>query len=67
MVQRRAEKLIEQYLEEQLTRGMRNAYNKMEGNAFICRSCKATVPKYPGRYPSTCPSCGDELESTKAC
>ncbi len=57
-----AEKLIGQLLFEKLTKGMRNAYSRMEGHVKVCVDCRLVVPKYPGRYPQSCPECGDQLE-----
>lgn len=48
-------------LEEALTRGMKRAMEKYS-NARVCQKCQVWVPKYPGRYPRSCPECGMELE-----
>lgn len=58
---RRAEELINRYLDEKLTRGIKNALGKSGGKKG-CPHCKLLVPKYPGRYPNNCPECGKELE-----
>jgi len=29
----------------------------------VCAACGFPIPKYPGRYPSNCPSCGEALAS----
>lgn len=57
----KAERLIDSYLAEKLTRGIRNALEKA-GGVKVCSSCRLMVPRYPGRYPQKCPECGDELE-----
>ena len=46
-----------------LTKGMQNAYNRMGAPRYVCGNdkCGATVPRYGGRYPSSCPGCGGEL------
>lgn len=44
-----------------VTQGMRRAYEK-HGGVKCCKECELLVPKYPGRYPNKCPSCGAELE-----
>ena len=54
----RAEKLIDTFLEE-MTRGMKNAYKKMEGKK-VCSECGTVLPIYRGRYPSKCTECGTE-------
>lgn len=56
-----AEQLIERYLEEKLTRGIKNAIER-NGGSKACVGCSLVIPKYPGRYPQKCPECGDEVE-----
>lgn len=58
----KASDIIDQHIAEALTKGMRNAMEKA-GGKLSCPDCNLTVPKYPGRYPRTCPECGYELES----
>lgn len=58
----KAEELIDQYLEAKMTPGARRAYGKLENGGKVCAACHIIVPRYPGRYPSTCPGCDGELE-----
>jgi len=47
-----------------LTPGMYRAYDRRldpERLHHTCRSCGLRVPRYPGRYPRRCPSCGLDL------
>ena len=52
-----AEELIDVYLSEGMTTGLRNAYSRLEGR-FKCDDCGLVMPKYKGRYPGVCPECG---------
>lgn len=47
-----------------ITDGMANAMVRY-GAARQCPGCQFGIPKYPGRYPSNCPRCGDELQMPK--
>jgi hypothetical protein len=47
-------------LDEALTNGMKNVFSKMKVKS-VCPQCELHVPKYPGRYPKNCPSCGKQL------
>ena len=49
----------------QITQGMAKAMGK-GGPARVCRDCSLAVPRYPGRYPATCPACGGTLSKPKA-
>lgn len=57
----KADELIDRYLTERLTRGIRNALER-NGGVKVCVGCSLMVPKYPGRYPQRCPECSKELE-----
>lgn len=58
-----AEQLIDLYLNEGPTRGMKNAYAKRMEARYKCVECGSMIPKYEGRYPGKCPECnGTELE-----
>lgn len=46
-----------------VTDGVVNAMVRY-GAARQCAECGFGVPKYPGRYPGTCPRCGDKLVIT---
>lgn len=48
-------------LEEGMTTGVKKALARMTGDKqrSICPKCGFVLPKYPGRYPSACPSCGE--------
>lgn len=52
-----AEQLIDAFLQEKMTPGLKKAFGKMEGKKR-CESCGMTIPKYEGRYPKKCPECG---------
>ena len=42
-----------------ITSGIKNALSK--GNVHsMCDDCGFPLPRYPGRYPKTCPSCGKD-------
>ena len=43
-----------------ITAGMANTMNGASA-ARVCGACSLSIPKYPGRYPSTCPACGGNL------
>jgi hypothetical protein len=45
---------------EQFTNGVLKALHKNK-NRSVCK-CGFPMPVYPGRYPSTCPSCGARRE-----
>jgi len=47
-------------IEANVTKGMANTYKK-SGHSLVCKSCGLHVPKYPGRYPVSCPNCGGKL------
>ena len=47
-----------------MTHGIYNAYSRRVDPAVlhhICKSCGFYIPKYPGRYPRNCPSCGASI------
>lgn len=44
-----------------VTNGMSNVF-KNNNSVLHCSSCGLNIPKYPGRYPSSCPECGSPLE-----
>jgi hypothetical protein len=45
-----------------ITRGMANAMGRGGGTiARRCEGCGLGIPRYRGRYPSVCPSCGGDL------
>jgi len=50
-----------------ITKGMKNAYSKLGSPRYVCsnNNCGVTVPRYGGRYPSACPSCGGGLDAPK--
>ena len=52
-----AQELIEGVINEGMTRGLHRAYGRLEGR-HRCEDCGLVLPKYPGRYPKTCPHCG---------
>ena len=62
-----AEQLIDLYLSEAPTKGMRNAYAKRMEARYKCAECGAVIPKYEGRYPGKCPDCNGELEDLQNC
>jgi hypothetical protein len=41
-----------------MTTGVKNALSR--GSVHSTCTCGFPLPRYPGRYPKTCPSCGDE-------
>jgi len=41
-----------------MTTGVKNALSR--GSVHSMCDCGFPLPKYPGRYPKACPSCGDE-------
>jgi hypothetical protein len=43
-----------------VTPGMARVLRKHE-MAYSCKGCDMVIPRYPGRYPAACPSCGGEL------
>lgn len=45
-------------LVEVLTSGLRKALAKGDLH-YECPGCGFPMPKYPGRYPSKCPQCGE--------
>jgi hypothetical protein len=46
--------------ESAVTQGVINAMLKRPVRV-VCAACGFPVPKYPGRYPKNCPSCGEVL------
>lgn len=43
-----------------LTRGVKNALARKEHHSMCSNTdCGFALPKYPGRYPKDCPSCGE--------
>ncbi len=43
-----------------LTRGIKNALARKEHHSMCANDgCGFALPKYPGRYPKDCPSCGE--------
>lgn len=50
---------------EGLTKGVKNALAKRDHHS-LCKDCGFALPKYPGRYPKCCPSCGTEREVAEA-
>jgi hypothetical protein len=42
-----------------LTKGVKNALARREHHS-MCPDCGFALPRYPGRYPKSCPSCGTE-------
>lgn len=42
-----------------VTTGLIRAIGKMTPSKKGCGSCKYPLPIYPGRYPKTCPQCGE--------
>lgn len=47
-----------------LTKGVKNALARQEHHSMC--SCGFALPKYPGRYPKNCPSCGCSLPTSEA-
>jgi predicted RNA-binding Zn-ribbon protein involved in translation (DUF1610 family) len=62
----KAEQLIDAYIAEAITKGMRNAFSKQE-NKTTCPECGMAIPRYPGKYPSRCPNCGEQFERSEKC
>lgn len=50
-------------IDEALTKGMKRAMSN--GAKFQCKECGQPVPRYPGRYPCSCPECRGELVSER--
>lgn len=49
-------------IEEQFRRvtpGLFRAIGKMQPSNKGCSNCNFPLPVYPGRYPKTCPNCGE--------
>lgn len=42
-----------------MTNGIKNALSKGCVHS-MCKDCGFPLPRYPGRYPKSCPSCGEE-------
>lgn len=53
------------YPEHPVTYGMRKALDKT-GSHAKCPECGFVIPKYPGRYPRYCPSCGGLIVPKKS-
>jgi len=49
---------------EAMTPGLLNALSRNK-NRTTCPGCGFPMPVYPGRYPSTCPSCGAQREEAQ--
>lgn len=47
-----------------VTKGMKKAYERLFSSSGVkkCGGCGTVVPRYPGRYPRTCPHCSGALE-----
>jgi hypothetical protein len=46
-------------LKQGITTGIKNALSRGSVHS-MCKDCGFPLPRYPGRYPKTCPSCGEE-------
>jgi len=44
-----------------VTKGMSKVLSKSPKSNLVCTKCGFQVPRYKGRYPSTCPNCGTPL------
>jgi len=54
--------------QEAISQGMLRAYSKRmkEGDVhYTCKECNTNIPKYGGRYPTACPTCGDSIKAMK--
>jgi len=49
----------ERAMDEALTGGMKRAMTN--GAKYTCGDCGLPIPRYRGRYPTTCPECNGEL------
>ena len=47
---------------QEATQGFKNNMLYKRGESFTCPTCGLHMPKYEGRYPSTCPSCKSIFE-----
>lgn len=45
----------------QITHGMARHFSRGKAKYF-CSNCALTIPVYPGAYPSSCPTCGGDLQ-----
>jgi len=48
-----------------MTTGVKNALSRGSVHS-MCKECGFPLPRYPGRYPKDCPSCGGERQVEKA-
>lgn len=55
--------VIEAFVTHKMTKGIANALGKMasKNTKYVCGDCGYAVPKYSGRYPTSCPQCGGAL------
>lgn len=47
-----------------ITKGVKNALARQEHHSMC--DCGFALPRYPGRYPKSCPSCGGDRETSEA-
>ena len=47
-----------------LSAGMLNGFRKTANIKHECNGCGFGIPRYKGRYPNYCPSCGEKLEAS---
>jgi rubrerythrin len=55
---------LQESVDEAFTPGLKNRLETLPPGVE-CPACGAILPKYPGRYPATCPSCGERVASMK--
>lgn len=48
-----------------MTPGIKNALSRGSVHS-VCEECGFPLPRYPGRYPKTCPSCGADKPTAAA-
>ena len=48
-----------------MTTGVKNALARGDVHS-MCADCGFPLPKYPGRYPKACPSCGADKKSDES-
>jgi hypothetical protein len=48
-----------------MTQGIKNALSRGSVHS-LCTDCGFPLPRYPGRYPKTCPSCGVDKPTATA-
>lgn len=58
------DRLVESNSPVKLTKGLKNAYSKIDPFKSKCPSenCNFVMPVYKGKYPSKCPLCGTKMD-----